>query len=47
MNGRSGWVRKIADLTGIRHPDRPARSESLYRLSYKQAQQEDISKMLR
>ena len=31
---RSGRVRKISPLTGIRSPDRPARSESLYRLSY-------------
>ena len=37
-----GWVGRGADLdrcgksrpTGIRSPDRPARSESLYRLSY-------------
>ena len=32
--GRSGRVRKISHPTGIRSPDRPARSESLYRLSY-------------
>ena len=32
--GRSGRVRKISPTTGIRSPDRPARSESLYRLSY-------------
>ena len=32
--GRSGRVRKISPPTGIRPPDRPARSESLYRLSY-------------
>ena len=32
--GRSRRVRKIASPTGIRSPDRPARSESLYRLSY-------------
>jgi hypothetical protein len=32
--GRSGQVRKISLPTGIRSPDRPARSESLYRLSY-------------
>ena len=32
--GRSGRVRRISPLTGIRSPDRPARSESLYRLSY-------------
>ena len=30
--GRSEWVRKISPPTGIRSPDRPARSESLYRL---------------
>ena len=29
---RSGRVRKISPPTGIRSPDRPARSESLYRL---------------
>jgi hypothetical protein len=27
-------VRKISPPTGIRSPDRPARSQSLYRLSY-------------
>jgi hypothetical protein len=32
--GRSGRVREISSTTGIRSPDRPARSESLYRLSY-------------
>jgi hypothetical protein len=32
--GRSRQVRKISPLTGIRSPDRPARSQSLYRLSY-------------
>ena len=32
--GRSGRVRKISPPTGIRSLDRPARSESLYRLSY-------------
>ena len=32
--GRFGRVRKISPPTGIRSPDRPARSESLYRLSY-------------
>jgi hypothetical protein len=31
---RSGKVRKISPPTGIRSPDRPARSQSLYRLSY-------------
>jgi len=33
-HGRSGQVRKISPPTGIRSPDRPARSESLYRLRY-------------
>ena len=32
--GRSGRAQKISPPTGIRSPDRPARSESLYRLSY-------------
>jgi hypothetical protein len=32
--GRSGQVRKISPPTGIRSPDLPARSQSLYRLSY-------------
>ena len=32
--GRSGQVRKISPPTGIRSPDRPARGQSLYRLSY-------------
>jgi len=32
--GRSGRVRKISPPTAIRCPDRPARSESLQRLSY-------------
>jgi hypothetical protein len=31
--GRSGRVRKISPPTGVRSPDRPARSESLYRLA--------------
>ena len=31
--GRSGEVRIISPPTGIRSPDRPARSESLYQLS--------------
>ena len=31
-HGRSGRVRKISPPTGIRSPNRPARSESLYRL---------------
>jgi hypothetical protein len=33
--GRSGRLRKISPPTGIRSPDRPARSDSLYRLSYR------------
>jgi hypothetical protein len=33
--GRSGRVRKISPPTGIRTQDRPARSESLYRLRYR------------
>ena len=33
--GRSGRVLKISPPTGIRYPDRPARSESLYGLSYR------------
>ena len=32
--GRSGQVRKISPPTGIRSPGRPARSQSLYRISY-------------
>ena len=32
--GRSGRVGKISSPTSVRYPDRPARSESLYRLSY-------------
>ena len=32
--GRAGRVRKISPPTGIRSTDRPARSESLYPLSY-------------
>jgi len=32
--GRSGQVRKISPPTGIRSPNRPARSQSLYRLRY-------------
>jgi hypothetical protein len=34
LKGRSGRVRKISPPTGFRSPDRPARNESLYRLSY-------------
>ena len=33
-HGQSGQVRKISPPTGIRSPDRPARRQSLYRLSY-------------
>jgi hypothetical protein len=33
LQGRSKRVRKISPPTGIRSPDRPARNESLYRLS--------------
>jgi len=33
--GRSGLVRKISPPAGIRSPDRPASSESLYRLRYR------------
>jgi hypothetical protein len=33
--GRPGRVREISPPTGIRSPDRPARSKSLYRLSYR------------
>jgi hypothetical protein len=33
--GRFGQMRKISPPTGIRSPDRPARSQSLYRLSYR------------
>jgi len=32
--GRSGQVRKISPPTGVQSPDRPARSQSLYRLRY-------------
>jgi hypothetical protein len=32
--GRSGWVRNISTPTGTRSPDRPAPSQSLYRLRY-------------
>ena len=34
LQGRFGRVWKISPPTGIPSPDRPARSESLYRLSY-------------
>jgi hypothetical protein len=32
--GQSGRLRKISPPTGIRSPDRQARSQSLYQLSY-------------
>jgi len=32
--GQSGRVRKISPSTGVRYPDRPARTESLYRLRH-------------
>jgi hypothetical protein len=35
--GRSGRARKISSSTGIRSKDRPARSQSVYRLSYPSA----------
>ena len=41
--GRFGRVRKISPLTGFRSPERPARSESLYRLSYSGPQMPLIS----
>ena len=41
--GRSGMVRKISLPTGIRSPDRPARSQSLYRLSYPGRQKRESS----
>jgi hypothetical protein len=34
LQGWSGRVREISPPTGIRSPDRPTRSEPLYRLSY-------------
>jgi hypothetical protein len=41
--GRSGRVRKISPPTGIRSPDRPALSKSLYRLSYPGPSRLDVS----
>jgi hypothetical protein len=38
LQGRCGQVRKISPPTGIRSPDRPASSESIFRLSYRGAQ---------
>jgi hypothetical protein len=35
LQGQSRRVQKISPPTGIRSPDRPARSESLYWLSYR------------
>ena len=35
LQGRYGQVRKISPPTAIRCPDRPARSQLLYRLSYR------------
>ena len=40
--GRSGRVRKISPPTEIRSPDRPARTESLCRLSYRGLQFTDV-----
>jgi hypothetical protein len=37
--GRAGRLREISSPTGIRSPDPPARSESLYRLRYPSPQQ--------
>jgi hypothetical protein len=34
LQGRSGRVLKISPTTGIRYPNRSARSEAIYRLSY-------------
>jgi hypothetical protein len=34
LQNRSGCVRKFLPPSGIRSPDRPARSQSLYRLNY-------------
>jgi hypothetical protein len=37
LGGPQGWygqVRKISPPTGIRSPDRPSRSQSVYRLRY-------------
>jgi hypothetical protein len=42
LGGPQGWsgrLRKISTPPGIQSPDRPARSESLYRLSYRGPQQ--------
>jgi hypothetical protein len=44
--GRSGRVRKISLPTGIRSPDGPARSESMYRLSYPGPQEEKYNASL-
>jgi hypothetical protein len=42
--GRSRRVRKYRPPTGIRSPDRPPRSESLYRLSYPGPHQQGINR---
>jgi len=44
--GWSGQVRKISPSTGIRYPDRPARNESLYRLSYRALNKHDTGQLL-
>ena len=41
--GRYGQMQKISPPTGIRSPDRPARSESLYRLSYPDPQNIEVT----
>jgi hypothetical protein len=40
---QSGRVRKILPPTGIRFPDRPARSESLYRMSDPSPEESGVS----
>ena len=42
--GSSGQVRKLSALTGNRSPDRPARSQLLYRLSYPAPKHVEIDK---
>ena len=44
--GRSGQVRKISPPTGIPSPDRPARSQSLYRLRYPVQKKKDRNHLL-
>jgi hypothetical protein len=41
--GWSGRVQKISSHTGIRSPDRPALSKSLYRLSYLAHRVKDVA----